>query len=327
MAYAARVVREAGELLIDPTTPESATADAQQHLDFEMSHEPAVSNSATWIGHVDEHIISMVLVDRHEGPVVSAVCRPWTNELLCASLDGGAYCMIGEGAMTPVPECGMASIYANVVHVPHAKCPEVDMALDELADRMPMNVTRVECCCCCEGLFELVSGRADVHLSPPEYLHLGQQRTPVPVLAAFAVLLGESGGHMSDIHGNEIDLVSAVASGDDHREGIVASESATHNYIMHAIRRPFHADRLLLPRLSEKLQSSMDDYRVEYVDMDSLFGFDNLDDDDGSGAELELPDSSEAAPSALEEAVPSTDAASIAALNKILSLPDADCEW
>lgn len=254
MAFAARVVREAGHLLVDPTAPELAVKDTLQHLKFELTHEPAVSLSAKWHWHVDEHIISLVLMDKEEGPVVSAVCRPWTNELLCGSLDGGAYRQVGDGAMQPVPHCGMAGKSANIIHVPHSKCPEVDMALESLGERMPVDVTRVPCCCCCEGLFEVVSGRADVHLSPPEHLSLGQQRTPVPVLGAFEVLLRESGGHMSDIHGDEIDTLSAISSGGDHMEGIVASADATHNYVMHAIKQPFHADRLLLPRLADRLR-------------------------------------------------------------------------
>ena len=32
--------------IVDPTTPETATADVHQHLAFELSHEPAVSLGA-----------------------------------------------------------------------------------------------------------------------------------------------------------------------------------------------------------------------------------------------------------------------------------------
>ena len=77
-AFAARVVREAGHLLFDPTSPETAKADALQHLSFEMSHEPAVSAGATWVFFADEHVVSVALMDPVHGPVVGAVSRPWT---------------------------------------------------------------------------------------------------------------------------------------------------------------------------------------------------------------------------------------------------------
>lgn len=253
-AFAARVAREAGTLLADPTTPESAMADALQHLDFELSHEPAVSlRQARWVSHVDEHIVSIALVDREHGPVVGAVCRPWTNELITAQLDAGAYYQHGEGPATPTPQCGMASMYANIIHVPHDKCPELEVALDNLGEKMPLDVSRVPCCCCCEGLFELVCGRADVHLSPPDHFYLGQQRTPAPVLCAFEVLLLEAGGHMSDMSGDEIDLVKALSDG--HTGGVLASASATHNYVLHATRKSFEAPQLSLPRLAETQRS------------------------------------------------------------------------
>ena len=264
LAFAARVAREAGTLLVDPTAPECAAADALQHLEFELSHEPAVSlGHCKWVSHVDEHIVSIALIDEDRGPVVGAVCRPWTNELISAARDGGAFYQVGDAPTQPAPQCGMASMYANIIHVPHDKCPELEMAIDNLGEKMPVDVSRVPCCCCCEGLFEVVCGRADVHLSPPDHCFLGQQRTPAPVLCAFAVLLEESGGHMSDVAGNEIDLTVALRAG--HTGGVLASESATHNYVLHAVRQPFAAPRLLLPRLAEAQRSDALGFRVEHV--------------------------------------------------------------
>ena len=119
------------------------------------------------------------------------------------------------------------------------------------------------CCCCCEGLFEVVSGRADVHLSPPEHCYLGQQTTPVAVLCAFDVLLRESGGYMSDVFGNEIDLAASIRTG-EHTAGVLASDAASHPFMLNAIRTPFTADRLLLPRLAEKLRSDASGFSVVY---------------------------------------------------------------
>lgn len=167
--------------------------------------------------------------------------------------------------MEPAPQLGQASKYANVVHVPATKCPELEMALEALGERMPTETTRVPCCCCCEGLFEVVTGRADVHLSPPDRMSLGQQRTPAPVLCAFAVLLQETGGQLSDLSGQEIDFAAALARG--HELGVLASEAHMHNYMLHAVRHSFSSSRLMLPRLSdlEALGSRGPAFRVEHA--------------------------------------------------------------
>ena len=127
----------------------------------------------------------------------------------------------------------------GLMQVPHIKCPEIDLAIEALEEKMPTQVTRVECCCCCEGLFELVSGRADVHVSPPAHC-FSTPPTPVAVLCAFEVLLEESGGYMSDVMGDEIDLVAAIGSG-VHTNGVLASGLASHGYMLHAMRPPFQA--------------------------------------------------------------------------------------
>lgn len=268
LAFASRIAREAGQMLVDPTTPDVASADALQHLNFELSHEPAVSLGSQWISHVDEHIVSIALVDAVHGPVVGVVCRPLTNELIFAAANSGTFVQDGDGPPTPAPHCGMASTFANIVHVPHDRCPQVDLAIEALSEKMPLDVTRVSCCCCCEGLFEVVSGRADAHLSPPDFCYLGQQRTPVSVLCAFEVLLEESGGMMSDVKGNDIDLLASITRGEGHRGGVLASEKASHNYFLNAIRPPFEAERLMLPRLgglADKLASGAISFRIEHA--------------------------------------------------------------
>ena len=41
---------------------------------------------------------------------------------------------------------------------------------------------------------------------------------------------------------------------------------AGHNYLLHAIRSPFEAERLLLPRLADALGSDASGFHVEFVD-------------------------------------------------------------
>jgi len=265
MAWCARVVRDAADVLRD-----GDQRSAIQLLDFEMSQErlgmgPARSaqGGQMWVRHIDEHIVSMCLVDDADGAVISAVCRPATDELLCAARGAGAFMQIGDEPATPAPEVGCASMSATVVHVPYIKCPEIDLAIEALEEKMPCEVTRVPCCCCCEGLFELVSGRADVHVSPPAHC-LSSPSTPVAVLCAFEVLLDEGGGYMSDVMGDEIDLVAAMRSG-THTSGVLASGFATHGYMLHATRPPFQAERLLLPRLADTLQREAVGFRIELV--------------------------------------------------------------
>merc|ERR1711933_145695 len=89
---------------------------------------------------------------------------------------------------------------------------------------------------------------ADMHLSPPEYCRITEP-TPVPVLCAFEVLLGESGGCMRDVLGNEINLISAMERG-VHTSGVLASETGTLNYMLKHVAPAFEASRIVLPWLA-----------------------------------------------------------------------------
>jgi fructose-1,6-bisphosphatase/inositol monophosphatase family enzyme len=226
-------------------------------LDFELSHEPVMSFDGTWAFHVDDEIVSISLVDAEHVPVVGVVCRPWTNELLYASSGGGAFHQIGENPSVPMEEVGFASNTGTVLHTPYTKIPALEMAIESLEERMNFEVTRKPCCCCCEGLFEVVCGRADVHLSPPQQCSLGHKSTPVPVLCAFEVLLQETGGYMTVCDGEEIDYASLVPDG-EHRGGILASNYWTHNFLLFASREAFDKKQLVLPRLSEKFGLTVD---------------------------------------------------------------------
>lgn len=123
-------------------------------------------------------------------------------------------------------------------------------------------------------------GRADAHLSPPEECFLGQQRTPVPVLCAFAVLLEETGGTMSDVLGNEIALLAGLVAGTEHCGGVLASEAASHNWFLHAIRSPFESERLLLPRLADAMRGGDTAFVVEHAAGDEALLRDAVDFDD-----------------------------------------------
>ena len=50
----------------------------------------------SWVCHVDDHVVSLALVHKTDGPLISAVCRPSTDELLCGARDLGAYLQRGD---------------------------------------------------------------------------------------------------------------------------------------------------------------------------------------------------------------------------------------
>lgn len=251
LQFAKRVVSKAGKLLrAGPGSGTAAAAHAQDLLLFDMSQLPKHSQGA-WVSHANENIVSVALVDPDDGPLIGAVCRPHKDELLFAAVGMGAWCRLGDMQETRAPQCGMASACATVVHVPDTRCPPLELALENLGEKMPVEVTSpANDGFCYDGLFELVSGRADVYISPPDLYSLGQRRgTPVEVLCAFAVLLQEVGGQMSDTDGQEIDLGAALSFG-SHDDGLVASEASAHNYVLHSVRGPFSAQkRKLLPEL------------------------------------------------------------------------------
>ena len=103
-------------------------------------------------------------------------------------------------------------------------------------------------CCCCEGLFELVAGRADVHVTPPAELAGNLQAPPTPraLLCAFAVLLDEAGGALSDAYGQELDFSldvsgenSAAFAAPRHDRGLLATEGESINFFKRFTRSAF----------------------------------------------------------------------------------------
>ena len=100
-------------------------------------------------------------------------------------------------------------------------------------------------CCCCEGLFELVAGRADVHVTPPAALQGNMQQlpTPLPLLCAFSVLLDEAGGAFTDAYGQEIDFSltgdATAFAAPRHDRGLVATEFSSLNYFKRFTRSAF----------------------------------------------------------------------------------------
>jgi fructose-1,6-bisphosphatase/inositol monophosphatase family enzyme len=205
-------------------------------LEFELSHETRLFSEPTF--HVDDEIVSISFVDSEHNPVVGVVSRPWTNQLLYARDGGGAYHQMGDEPPVRLSEVGFASERGTVLHTPCEKSTALEQAIESLEEKMNFEVTRKPCSCCCEGLFELVSGRADVHLSPPQSSSPTHTSTPVPVLCAFEVLLRETGGYMSACNGEEVDYASLFPSG-DHRGGILASNYWTHNYMLFGIQEAF----------------------------------------------------------------------------------------
>ena len=130
-AAARQASREIRELLADASHPEEVElliAQAQQVAEVELTNEGANYRGGTWVTHLDEHVLSIALVDREHGPVVGVVHRRSTDETISASLDGGAWLesssrLHGEhdsewGECVQEARAGNASPHAQVLHVP-----------------------------------------------------------------------------------------------------------------------------------------------------------------------------------------------------------------
>ena len=257
LAAARQASREIRELLADASHPEEVElliAQAQQVAEVELTNEGANYRGGTWVTHLDEHVFSIALVDREHGPVVGVVHRRATDETISASKNDGAWLASGDddadggGAAPQEARAGNASPHAQVLHVPSGSCHALDVALDSIGLAMPVTVQRVPGCCCCEGLFELVAGRADVHVTPPAELAGNLQAPPTPraLLCAFAVLLDEAGGALSDAYGQELDFSldvsgesSAAFAAPRHDRGLLATEGESINFFKRFTRSAF----------------------------------------------------------------------------------------
>ena len=254
LAAARQASREIRELLADASHPEEVElliAQAQQVAEVELTNEGANYRGGTWVTHLDEHVFSIALVDREHGPVVGVVHRRATDETISASKNDGAWLASGDddadggGAAPQEARAGNASPHAQVLHVPSGSCHALDVALDSIGLAMPVTVQRVPGCCCCEGLFELVAGRADVHVTPPAALQGNMQQlpTPLPLLCAFSVLLDEAGGAFTDAYGQEIDFSltgdATAFAAPRHDRGLVATEFSSLNYFKRFTRSAF----------------------------------------------------------------------------------------
>ena len=240
LAAAQHASREIRELLEDVPHPEEVELlvdRARKIAEFELNNEGANYRGGTWFTHLDEHVLSIALVDREHGPVVGVVHRRSTDETISASLDGGAWLesssrLHGEHD-SEWGECVQEARAGNANRTrrrctPSGSCHALDVAPTRSNSRcrarcsalrpapirathppplaLPSQVQRVPGCCCCEGLFELVAGRADVHVTPPAALqgNMQQPPTPLPLLCAFSVLLDEAA--VTDAYGQEIDF-------------------------------------------------------------------------------------------------------------------------
>lgn len=254
LAAARQASREIRELLADASHPEEVQlliAQAQQVAEVELTNEGANYRGGTWVTHLDEHVFSIALVDREHGPVVGVVHRRATDETISASKNDGAWLASGDDdadGLSQEARAGNASPHAQVLHVPSGSCHALDVALDSIGLAMPVTVQRVPGCCCCEGLFELVAGRADVHVTPPAELAGNLQAPPTPraLLCAFAVLLDEAGGALSDAYGQELDFSldvsgenSAAFAAPRHDRGLLATEGESINFFKRFTRSAF----------------------------------------------------------------------------------------
>ena len=127
----------------------------------------------------------------------------------------------------------------------------------------------------CDGLLDVILGRADMFVAPPIHLMPHVAMPTSVVLCASELLLGESGGYLSHLDGGSIDLtellalvapVKNVARSDTDRRskaeqrGVFACEDLMSNYLIRATRASFPSkDRAMfidISGLASKIEGS-----------------------------------------------------------------------
>ena len=187
---------------------------AEQVLQRDLTAEAALSPLGQWIWHADADIC--VALVGAEGAVLSLCHRPAERLTLFAVLEDGAY--VRRDGVEQDDECvsGGASQSANVLHLPASDmlCPQLNECLEHLQNigtGMPLETIRKEGRGACEGLADVVLSRADVHLAPPTRFFPQQPATPPEVLCTFELLLAESGGSLTDVYGDGLDVGAALS--------------------------------------------------------------------------------------------------------------------
>mmetsp|Transcript_45156 Transcript_45156/g.101972 ORF Transcript_45156/g.101972 Transcript_45156/m.101972 type:complete len:341 (-) Transcript_45156:221-1243(-) len=194
-----------------------------------------------WVWHIDDHSIVIALLSADtatgvEEAVLSLAHRPAGRETAYATLGGGAYIQLDDADAVEAT-AGDASACANVLTLPSGWCSQLDRFVEHLETTgtgMPLELVRKPAASlqsACDGLLDVVLGRADVHLAPPARYLLPQLTPPPQVLCAFELLLEECGGCLSDVYGDSLVVPHPIASwaagdvvgGGVRAEGVVAA--------------------------------------------------------------------------------------------------------
>lgn len=304
LVIALQVARKAGALL--QTQDESAATTLLQ---------AELPTDGNWQWNLDCRgggIVAIVRLDKcddvdeiGEAPAAAFSVLWRRGELISATRGGGAFSVPSldeDGHEAPKPlHAGGASSRHQVLHIPAASAwayEETGSALVETFElKMPLQVIRPrgddeektadegddDDVWWWDGLLDVALGRVDVAIIPPRRLlsstttSLGSPEPPAAVLLALDLTLWESGGVLSDVLGNELDLHSlegtlgSEAVDTAAKRGLLACEAASHNFVLANIRFCFdqHDDGgmlISLGGLREKLKGFGDGggFSVEY---------------------------------------------------------------
>lgn len=165
-----------------------------------------------WISFVDDCVVVIALLDK--GEAILSLVHVIGDVTVYATLGDGAFVVQCDALQSTSPATsGGSNSKANVLCIPGQWCSAIDKLVTHLQQTglgMPLQLKPSSGSSVCEGLLDVVVGRADVYLAPPSH-YLSQSYPPPQVLCAFDLLLAESGGILSDVFGEPIDLLDAVS--------------------------------------------------------------------------------------------------------------------
>ena len=275
-------------------------------IDAVLTADAAKSESGYWVWHADSDVC-IALVDNSGEATLSLFYRPAEQLTIFAIRDSGCHARLGgvaedddEPPEDAACEAGGGSYSSNVLHLPasDALCPELLDCIEHLENigtGMPLTMVRKSGVSTSEGLVDVVLSRADVHLAPPLRFFPQQPDIPLEVLCTFDLLLTESGGSLTDVYGDCLDLPSALsqvyhyqangfASSDQAvesarrsitqrlmRKGTLAAVEVTVPYFSRAMKAAFPQRELdgsttIPPFISQRgdLRKAMEGFTVEY---------------------------------------------------------------
>ena len=222
----------------------------------ELLLEAKLSGGSGWRWHIDggSHIAIVLLDEMGSTPVALSVL--WSpSELAFATRDGGALVQqqpLKDDEPPRRATAGGASSRHQVMHLPSAWSEEVEeLVVETFSAKMPLKLVRPDQAATDEaatagfsdrilpapwwsGLLDVALGRADVAVVPPSRLlpfESPQRAQPPPPALLFALhlLLAESGGVLSGVLGEELEM--DLTRGRDQEGGALASLAASHGLL------------------------------------------------------------------------------------------------